>query len=123
MKKPTSAMLLMLTVGVLSLSACSKHTAEPGDTKPVASDAGAPAASATATGGNATAPTADTAGTSTSGAADSPIHGAPGQDKSTPNATGGTSEATGDNVSTGNANGVPNAGAANAASGSAPAPK
>ncbi|HEV7814580.1 MAG TPA: hypothetical protein VGP06_05685 [Janthinobacterium sp.] len=40
-------------------------------------------------------------------------HGDPGMPKSTPNATGGTTEATGDNISTGSANGVPNAGAAN----------
>jgi hypothetical protein len=41
-------------------------------------------------------------------------HGDPGAPKSTPNGTGGTTEATGDNISTGSAGGVPNAGAANA---------
>ena len=95
LRKPASVTgAAVLCAAVLALAGCGK-----GDSTP------APAPVATS---QAAAAPADNMPANTG------AHGDPGAPKSTPNGTGGTTEATGDNISTGSAGGVPNAGAANA---------
>jgi hypothetical protein len=93
----TTSITGALAFSILTLTGCGKS-----DTAPIPSPVPATAAS------SPTAAPAENMPTNTG------AHGDPGAPKSTPNGTGGTTEATGDNISTGSAGGVPNAGAANA---------
>lgn len=99
-----------LAFAMLTLAGCGKSDSTPATPATPQADSTA-AAPGVATPGVATpGATAPTENMPTGTGA----HGDPGAPKSTPNGTGGTTEATGDNISTGSAGGVPNAGAANA---------